>query len=110
MSIGVLGEIETEVFRQYIKFDEQNHPSGTGSHVEWQAPGGLIGARLADWYRDRCDVREKSGKVTFRDILLEEVAEALAEGEDQNLREELVQVAAVCVTWIDAIDRRAENE
>lgn len=43
----------------------------------------------------------------WRHILDEEVAEALAETDPERLRAELVQVAAVAVQWIEALDRRA---
>jgi hypothetical protein len=37
---------------------------------------------------------------------MEEVGEALQADNDADLRAELVQVAAVAMAWIDAIDRR----
>lgn len=40
-----------------------------------------------------------------------EVGRAMLEGEgDDHLRAELVQVAAVAVAWVEAIDRRAGGE
>ena len=42
-------------------------------------------------------------------ILHEETGEAatgILEGDEENLRAELVQVAAVAVAWVEAIDRR----
>lgn len=47
------------------------------------------------------------GIVTFRDILACEVAEAFAEEDPARLRAELIQVAAVAVQWVEAIDARA---
>ncbi|HYF53037.1 MAG TPA: hypothetical protein VEA41_02135 [Salinarimonas sp.] len=44
--------------------------------------------------------------MTYSQILAEEVAEALAESDPMLLRAELVQVAAVAVQWVEAIDRR----
>ena len=41
------------------------------------------------------------------DILAEEVAEVYAESDPDRLRAELIQVAAVCVQWIEAIDGRS---
>ncbi len=46
----------------------------------------------------------------WRDILLEEVFEALAEEEPKELRKELVQVAAVAAQWVEAIDRRGGSD
>ena len=37
---------------------------------------------------------------------LGEIARALNEHDDENRNEELVQVAAVCVAWLEAIGRR----
>lgn len=58
--------------------------------------------------RATCDERFAAGAGSFALILLEEVSEALAESDDAALRAELVQAAAVCVKWIEAIDRRSE--
>jgi hypothetical protein len=96
MSRRVLGEVEQERARQDLKWGEQNHPNGTGADYE----------ELADAARAQCDSAARLGAVTWRHILLEEVCEASAEEDDDNLREELIQVAAVCVAWVEAIDRR----
>jgi hypothetical protein len=49
----------------------------------------------------------QEGTTTWKHILREEFLEAMAEEDPEQLREELVQVAAVAVAWIEAIDRRA---
>lgn len=46
------------------------------------------------------------GTGTWSDILVEELTEAIEADNDEDLRAELVQVAAVAVQWIAAIDRR----
>jgi hypothetical protein len=43
--------------------------------------------------------------VTWAHILTEEFYEALAEADPEKLREELVQVAAVAVAWVECLDR-----
>lgn len=99
----VLGEVAYERLRQDRKWGEQNHPDGTGSDLAVWHSGD---AAISDWARTRCEVAAEADAVTFEHILTEEWAEALdAEGPD--LREELIQVAAVAVAWIEAIDRRA---
>ena len=40
-------------------------------------------------------------------ILMEEVGEAMQAQSASALRAELIQVAAVAVSWVEAIDRRA---
>lgn len=54
-----------------------------------------------------CDAAAKAGTLSWEHILNEEVSEAYAtENDPAHLRRELVQIAAVCVAWIEAIDRR----
>lgn len=93
----VLVEISDERIRQNDQWGEQNHPDGTSitSHK-----------RQADNRRWLCDQAAKDGKVTWKHILDEEVYEAFAETDPVKLREELIQVAAVAVAWVEAIDRR----
>lgn len=95
---GVLGEIAAEQTAQFAKFGEQNHPDGTGY---WPR------AMEAEQARDDCQTAAKHGYLDWRLILREEVAEAFAEKDPVALRAELVQVAAVAATWIEALDRRA---
>jgi hypothetical protein len=92
----LLDEISAELTRQDSLWGEQNHPDGTGGPVRRQ---------MANAQRDLCELKAQRGEVTYRDILAEEVAEAFAESYPTRLREELIQVAAVAVAWIEAIDR-----
>jgi hypothetical protein len=94
----VLTDVYAERLAQDKKWGEQNHPDGTGM------PGDDV---LANSARESCDRAAKSGRLTFRHILMEEVYEACAESGAAELRNELIQVAAVAVAWIEAIDRRA---
>jgi hypothetical protein len=68
------------------------------------------GGKEADMVLDilRHDFAKKlvADKVTWADILREEVAEVFVETDPKLLRQELVQVAAVAVLWIEMIDRR----
>jgi hypothetical protein len=94
---NVTDEIQDELDRQDARWGEQNHPDGTG----------LTGDReLSDDVRRFTDWMASTGNLTWRDILWEEVREAFAETDEDRLREELVQVAAVAANWVNAIDRR----
>lgn len=94
-------DVLDERHRQDLKWGEQNHDDAIG-HV---GPSG--GEDLE--YIARHSMTEHGP--TWAAILLEEVGEALQETGDrgslQGLRAELVQVAAVAVAWIEALDRRA---
>lgn len=92
----VLDEIAGERLRQDAKWGPQNHPNGTG-----------VPSMQAAAARSRlvCDRNFTLGQGTWADILREEFHEALAESDPARLRGELIQVAAVAVAWVEAIDR-----
>lgn len=92
----VAQEVVTERARQDAKWGEQSHPDGTSE----------IWSHKADEFRASCQASFALGHGTWLDILLEEVYEAAAEYDPAALRTELIQVAAVCVAWAEAIDRR----
>lgn len=93
----VLADITTERESQHALWGVQNHmPDGTGP--QWTS--------LADAARHECERAGETGRLSWRHVLVEEVTEALAEDEPTRLRRELVQVAAVAVQWIQAIDHR----
>lgn len=95
--LSIAEEILSETDRQFDQWGEQNHPDGTGITED-------------DWRANRLkalnDYHAEAGSLTWRDILLEEVYEAFAETDSVRLREELIQVAAVALSWVDAVDRR----
>lgn len=93
----VLAEVAAERRHQDEKFGPQNHRDGTGN-LEQQ--------KMAQDARSWCKSAFGSGHGTWSDVLAEEVAEVNAERDPALLRLELVQVAAVAVAWIEAIDRR----
>lgn len=97
---AILAELCAERDRQDEKFGEQNHRDGTGLPIYQHA---------ARRYRGQTERNAASGVLAWRDVLLEETYEALAESDPARLRTELVQVAAVAVAWIEAIDRRTEQ-
>jgi hypothetical protein len=93
----VLGEVLREVERQEEKWGEQNHPDGTSEEkFGW----------MADLAKLNCNKLHQENKITWAAVLFEEFYEALAEGAADALRTELVQVAAVAVSWVKAIDRK----
>jgi len=106
--LRVLSEITGELARQDAKWGEQNHEDGTGANTVFLFPERVEAKDFAARCREMCDNAHRAGSGTWMHILMEEVFEALAEGAPSRLRAELVQVAAVAVQWIEAIDRRDE--
>ena len=93
----VLDEIHRERIRQNEKFGPQVHlPNGTGQ------PGSEADR---DLMQARCDDDFERDESEWYTILLEEVYEAGVETEYLPLRTELIQVAAVAVKWVEALDR-----
>ena len=94
----VLADITAEREAQHAVRGVQHHlPDGTGP--QW--------TELADKARRECEQAAAAGRLTWRHLLLEEVAEALAENDPTQLRRELVQVVAVGTQWLQAIDNRS---
>lgn len=106
----VLNEVLAERVRQDDKWGEQNWPSfpewatNTSTRAHWFGVPTEANAKLVTETR----FRRREG--TYADIFVEEVAEAIGALDEDHLREELVQVAAVAVAWIEAIDRRKAKE
>jgi hypothetical protein len=92
----LLAEVWTERAAQDGVWGEQHHPLGTDE--------GYVS--VAAHWRSTCDAADSLGIVTWRDILLEEVYEALAETDPQKARAELIQVAAVALSMVEDIDLR----
>jgi hypothetical protein len=100
--VRAIDAVEHERQRQQAKWGEQNHPDGTGLDPDGDR-------ELADLARNACNQAASEGRCTYRLILEEEVCEAFAESDPAKLRAELVQIAAVAVAWVEAIDRRGPS-
>ena len=92
----VILDLLAERRAQDEKWGQQNHRDGTGRPED-------VG--MAGVIRTRTQRRFDAGMGTWRDILDEEVAEAYAEKDPDRLRQELIQVGAVVIAWIEAIER-----
>ncbi len=93
---NVLQEVLNERARQNQKWGEQNWPFALATKY----------GPIAETAKKNCDNAHKAGKLTWNEILTEEVMEAFAESSSRKKREELIQVAAVAVAMIECIDRR----
>lgn len=96
----ILDLIAAERKRQDEKWGVQDHPDGT-SHLL---------RKTTEIKRAVCQAAFAGQRGSWRVILDEEVAEAAAEEDPVKLKQELIQVAAVCVAWIESIDRRSAVE
>lgn len=101
----VEGAVRREREAQDAKWGPQDHADGTGPDTVWAFTGPA--SHVSATARAECNRLLDEGLATFRDIALEEVAEAFAEDDPGKLRTELIQCAAVFQMWAEAIDRRA---
>lgn len=95
---SIYAEIQAERRRQVELYpDSEDLPDGTG----------LAGRKTVEIQaRNACERATREGRLTHSHVFDEESAEVLAATEEDGLRKELVQSAAVCVKWIASIDRR----
>lgn len=96
-----LEEVQAEMARQIAKWGQQNHVSYTSDGVCNIMP-------TAETAKKFCDRKAALGTVSWTDILMEEVLEAADEavaGDMEKLRTELIQCAAVALSWVESIDR-----
>lgn len=64
-------------------------------------------ADLARQSKEVAGVAAFAGTLTWIDILWEEVCEAAECHDPKRLREELIQVAATAIAWVEKIDKDA---
>lgn len=87
--------IGREMARQDAKWGNQAHlPNGTGGGSSYLR---ALHAKVS------CDADFERGNGTWAAILYEEICEAFAESDHENLLAELIQVAAVAQQWAAAL-------
>ena len=89
--------VDEERARQIAKWGLQPLPDGTGT------PEQIEDMEVA---KRACDAALAEGAATHALVLAEEACEVLAEADPVRLKEELIQLAAVCAKWIADIDSR----
>ena len=111
ISYGVCDEVVAERVAQHHKWGQQNHPSTAKHYHESLTPDqlceyyGILTEAAAKW---QCQNPDKEVGDTWAAIAIEELSEAVSATPDKR-REELVQLAAVVVAWIESIDRNGND-
>lgn len=120
---AIVNAVLAERARQDARWGEQNHPDVDRELTD--RDGGCTPARMAMEHlvvrasvaRLACERAAARGQCTWAHILVEEVAELVeaatlaqqGQGPEEDVGRELVQVAAVCVSWLEARARRARK-
>lgn len=78
---------------------------GSGPDVRWLGPytGQPAEEIQKELRRDYEDWEDNEGLPTWVHLVREEMAEAFQENEPERLKEELIQVAALCVSWAERL-------
>lgn len=108
-TVTVLNDVSEERQRQFRRYGTNDDiRDGTGLETRWLGPYTGASASLieADLRADYEDWEETTGNPTWVHLVREEVAEAFCEDDPGRLRDELIQVAALCVSWVEKLDAR----
>lgn len=95
----IYAEIDTERRRQEELWGEQVLPMNTKD-------GYVHCRKLLEPARASCDVATEEKQLTWFHIAQEEFLEAFSEEQEFLQRDELIQLAAVCVQIVESLDRR----
>jgi hypothetical protein len=108
----VLLDVYAERVRQEERYGHVNDKfrDGTGPLAQWlpgEAEGHLTATDIQEVFRlDYEKFEASAGLPTWMHLVREEVAEAFQESDPERLDEELIQVAALCVSWVERIRNR----
>lgn len=123
-TINVLEKVFNHRIEQVERYGHNDDkPDGTGPGVRW-IPGLRTGPQpgiglptpentakeIEAIFRSAYEKNGGDGGVTWMELIREEVAESFAESDPDRLEEELIQVAALCVSWVETIQKRREGK
>lgn len=101
--LKALAAIQAECQRQQEKWGQQNWPSLLEVEPDKICHEYKIAKEAT--YKQVVETAYANGTLTWADILMEEIAEAISTTNPEDLKTELTQCAAVIVSWIESIDR-----
>lgn len=107
----IFNEIKAEREKQELKWGEQNHPILDPKLLHRSPQRMCEGYEIPSESRARnlCEINHSRGTGTYMHILIEEISEAASCGSNnENLRKELIQCAAVLVAMIESLDRNGK--
>lgn len=92
---------------QELRYGEANQliEDGTGPEARWLGPYTEDSAEdiQKTLRRDYEEFEEAAGLPTWAHLVREEITEAFQEDDPARLAEELIQVAALCVSWVERL-------
>lgn len=110
-TIQVLEEVFEERSRQVDRYGHNDDlADGSGPETRWLLPYTSDSAQAVEsaLRADYEGFEDETGKPTWVHLLREELAEVFAEDDSDRLQEELVQVAALAVSWVESLRGRED--
>lgn len=112
---SILNEIVEERKYQDNKFGKQVHPCLDQTLLNRE--GSCTSDRMCQHFeiptearaKFLCDNSFKAGQGTYAHIAIEELSEAVSQFDIYTRRAEVIQLAAVCVAWVESIDHQIEK-
>ena len=101
----IIEEILEERKRQDAKWGVQNHNIinyKEANHLQYYGLPSELTAKF------NCENAAKEGNLTWGDIVVEELVEALNAKNYKDMREELIQCGAVILAMIESLDRNGK--
>lgn len=114
-TLQVLEEVFEERKRQVARYGHNDDKAdGTGPNVKWLSGTDInLDLRHADEiekaFRTEYDRNGGDEGADWMRLVREELAEVFAEDDPENLEAELLQVAALCVSWVESIRKRRKS-
>lgn len=112
-TIAVLEQVFAERCRQVATYGHnEDLVNGTGPDTRWAQPASDMSATELQLIlrKDYEEFEDETGNPTWVHLVREEVAEAFQETDPEALGAELLQVAALCVSWVEKLQDQAVNE
>lgn len=111
MTERVLTQVAEERERQFNRYGANDDlDDGTGPDAEWIPVLEINAKEIETVFREEYEAYEKLyEKPTYMHLIREEVAEAFQEDDSARLVEELIQVSALCASWVETIQSRDQH-
>lgn len=103
---AVTQQVLNERAFQFLTYgDNRDNEWGNGPEERWALPiSSNTATVIEEMFREHYDETEARGaQVTWVQLIREELAEAFKEDDPDRLQRELIQVAALCVSWVEKI-------
>jgi hypothetical protein len=113
-TIAILERVFEERVRQVAQYGHNDDlEDGTGPDVQWLKGTDInldlrTATEIEQAFRHEYENHEeRNGKPTWMHLVREEIGESFAESDPERLEAELIQVAALAVSWIESLEKRS---